>query len=126
MEDKVLRALKASIRKWRRNSKARSSKTATTGPEDCALCSLFYWEKDCKGCPVSQRVKDTHCRGTPYTQEAITELFYSWGITEEAALSGVDKKENNKTRLELKKMFHKASTKEVAFLESLLPEGETL
>ena len=37
------------------------------GPNSCGLCVKFY-KKNCRGCPVRTKTKETACSGTPYSK----------------------------------------------------------
>ena len=62
MNKQTLTALRGSIRKW---EKIVAGTGRDDGMNDCPLCAIF-WEKFCKGCPVSKAAKNTGCEGTPY------------------------------------------------------------
>ena len=65
MMDKItLKALKLSIKKWEKIVK--STRATDTGPENCALCELFYYDKYCDDCPVQEKTGSTGCEDTPY------------------------------------------------------------
>ncbi len=100
MNAETLEALKASIRKWRENAAVDDLADANTGAKGCPLCRVFY-HNDCAGCPVMEETGEECCDDTPY-------------IAADAALKRKDLP-----------AFKEASLEEVAFLESLLPEGET-
>lgn len=59
MEKHVRKALKGSIRKWKRIVKGVET---DAGGENCPLCI----EIGCSDCPVAIHANNTHCRGTPY------------------------------------------------------------
>lgn len=104
MPPRTLKALKESIAKWERNAVAVSPHEYLTDKDDCPLCSLF-WYDHCKGCPVRDRTRQTRCYGTPYDDANMK--YRTW----EEGLSTAD-------------AARAAARKEVAFLKSLLPEGE--
>jgi|SRR5690606_28026025 len=103
MDAKTLEALKASIRKWEKNAEVKTPDDYLIDSSDCPLCDLFF-HKDCDGCPVYSRTGQEMCNGTPY-REAF-KAWVQWGRAPEVA--------------------HEAARKEVAFLKSLLPEGESV
>lgn len=104
MDAKTLEALKASIAKWERNAKAEYPEEYNTSAFDCPLCQLFLGYRDaCRGCPVASATGLTHCNMTPY--KAATEAALQW-----------DKDDGEAAR--------DVALGEVAFLKSLLPEGE--
>lgn len=105
MDARTHKALMASIAKWERNAEAKTPDDYLTGPEDCALCMLFF-SKDCHGCPVSARTGESTCYGSPYGDAFLAWLAWSRWERGEPALAA-----------------HAAARKEVAFLKSLLPEG---
>jgi hypothetical protein len=63
MEDKVLEALKGSIKK---HEDILAGTGTDKGPENCPLCKLF-WEQSCKGCPIFIKTGEKSCVETPYT-----------------------------------------------------------
>lgn len=106
MDAKTLEALKASIEKWKRNAAAEKPELYLTSAYDCPLCALFLDEgAGCKGCPVSASTGKKHCNGTPYIKAYIDRGRWAMG-TGRADTA------------------HEHARAEVAFLESLLPEGE--
>lgn len=62
-------ALYRSVEKWRANASCRDIEETRTGYLTCPLCALFY-DKGCKGCPVSQHTGQMMCRGTTYLEAA--------------------------------------------------------
>lgn len=60
--DQVHKALRASIRKWRRIAYYGGE---DEGERNCALCHLFH-DHDCYGCPIAEETGERFCRGTPY------------------------------------------------------------
>ena len=96
MDAATLAALRGSIAKWR----AIADGTGTDqGPKNCPLCQVFL-KNDCEGCPVSARTGATGCSDTPYD-------YYT-----QAADDHDDP------------LMADAAEAELAFLVSLLPEGE--
>lgn len=59
----VIEAIKGAIRKWEQIA---AGTRVDGGVVDCPLCDWFYDDRRCDGCPVSERTKVGHCRGTPY------------------------------------------------------------
>lgn len=113
MEPKTLEALKASIEKWKRNAVAATPSGYVVGPLDCPLCAIFQpdngsYADACQGCPVMEKTGTKFCDGTPY-RDAF-DAHASW--CREPLGRG------------LKTAARAAALVEVAFLESLLPEGE--
>lgn len=97
MNEETLTALKDSIRRWRDCVEAR------TFISNCALCHRFTGrddEEDCEGCPVMKRTGKPVCQGTPFYEALDAHLHDD------------------------RKLFVFFAEKELAFLESLLPEGE--
>lgn len=109
MTPETLEALKASIAKWERNTKAKHPDDFKIARHDCALCDMF-WFGQCEGCPVSYNTGATRCYGTPY--EAAANARDEWDDAE----FDDDSVERRKARA--------AARKEVAFLKSLLPPEE--
>lgn len=106
MDAKTLTALKGSIEKWRRIVDGTG---VDGGTDDCPLCHLFAAEdRDCIGCPVSARAKRPGCANTPYV---------AW-----KRVASEDDGENLVATTSAAKVAARA---ELAFLESLLPTGET-
>jgi hypothetical protein len=102
MNTKTLKALKASIAHWRemRDDRLCRDEPGATG---CALCALFLRDLTCLGCPVFERTGRPKCRGTPYVDARLFWLDRLWnGRTWDA--------------------WQRAATKEIRFLESLLPK----
>lgn len=103
MNDKTLTALRGSIEKWR---KIVAGTDADRGAENCALCQAFFC---CEGCPVAEAAHADSCGNTPFEDawapiaERGADGGY-WAITEEQKA---------------------AAQKELDFLISLLPTGET-
>jgi hypothetical protein len=101
MDARTLEALKASIEKWKRNAKVWSIFNAKIKSKDCPLCRMFVQSTgSCVGCPVNGRTGERLCQDTPYL-----EAFAYYTLGDVTA-------------------FQAAAQKEVAFLESLLPENE--
>ena len=67
MNAETLKALKGSIRKWKR---IEEGKGVDRGPDNCPLCKLFFYQCDCKGCPVFEKTGLPNCSGTPYDEWA--------------------------------------------------------
>lgn len=109
MTEEALKALKASIRVWRKKYKLLSENVGRrltvkdgdvdrvvcrynevigrvpVGASDCPLCKVFRgrYHRDrftrCCGCPVSESTGDSSCRGTPY--HAFSRALPSWGCS---------------------------------------------
>jgi len=62
--EKTSRALEQAIRKW---EAIVAGSGRDLGPENCALCQLFYY-KNCVGCPVYQSTGLRYCAGSPYEE----------------------------------------------------------
>ena len=74
MDKETLKALKASVRKWKRQVK---NPFLPTGWDNCPLCKLFHpssgssrviMTKDCYGCPVQAKTGTPYCIDTPYDE----------------------------------------------------------
>ena len=104
MNNEALTALKESIAHWERNA---TGKFDGMGPEHCNLCQLFIGDR-CEGCPVFESTERPFCIDTPY--EALDVLFdeIEFSIGSETSPD-----------------FKALAQDELAFLKSLLPEGET-
>lgn len=100
MDEKTLKALKASIKHLEENTNVKTLEEASLGIEDHPLCSEFYNKKgSCNGCPVFI-ARYWGCGKSPYD-----EVYESF----------IDKDLN---------AFHAAAKKELAFLKSLLPDDQ--
>jgi hypothetical protein len=111
MDAKTLEALKASIEKWKRNAVAETPDDYKIGGNDCPLCEMFQsksqgFEGSCQGCPVFSRTGRRFCSGTPYADTVRAHDGMLAGDPDTIARARA------------------AALVEVAFLESLLPEGE--
>ncbi len=105
MKAETLKALKASIAHWRRLATGKNAFGEEPYGDDCPLCDLFYHRGEwmpCQGCPVSKRAKDSSCRNTPWSDAAMA--YRKFGANSE--------------------IFHRAATKQLKFLQSLLPRKE--
>lgn len=104
MDPKTLAALRGSIAKWR----AIVDGTGTDqGPQNCPLCQMFLVREGnlldnprCNGCPIYHETGLTSCDGTPYDNYTLAEEDHDEPTMAEAAEA------------------------ELAFLVSLLPDGE--
>ena len=106
MNATTLKALKASIRKWERNARAKTPEEYKTKGSDCALCVLFPMSS-CGSCPVANKTGYSDCVGTPYYDARAAAMDWAIFRTEQ---------ERNAA--------HAAAREEVAFLKSLLPKGK--
>ena len=107
MTTKMLKALKASIRHWRRLRDGKQRNNEIIGTDYCSLCKACGYKTPgdsgaCFKCPVYQKTWKEGCRGTPYNYA--DEMWEKYGIDSV--------------------QFRSAAAAEVYFLESLLPEGE--
>jgi len=101
MKPETLKALRESIAKWEKNSRIRNIENAKIGPDSCALCSLFYTYHRCRGCPVREETGFFQCEHTP-NSDAEDAINDNCGVAE----------------------FRRHAKREVAFLKSLLPDGD--
>lgn len=99
MNKETLKALRESIAHWKRLATGKRREGEHIGTRDCALCNLFL-AKQCVGCPVAKSTGTFGCVETPYGKAAAAR-----------AMHGFDSPE-----------FKSAARKELAFLQSLLPE----
>lgn len=108
MDDRTLKALRASIKHWEDNVEARSPHNASAAASKCALCEMFTLDPDdcCTGCPVSNATGQTECENTPY-------------YTARTALVVWRKEPSND---ELRAAWRKGAQAELDFLRSLLPK----
>ena len=119
MDDKILAALKGSIKHWEENADNDEFNAEACSAEECPLCAMFnpyikpdmqFLEKQmigCAGCPVKLATGHDFCNNTPYY--CAQNYHEVWGEEEDD---------------DAKKAFQAEAKKEVAFLVSLLPEGE--
>lgn len=105
MEAATLTALNQSIEKWERNAVAETPDDYAVRVKDCPLCDIFF-RGGCRGCPVMAATGESGCGGSPY--RAAVRACYRWEDADTA----------------LRDAAHAAARAEVAFLRSLLPEGE--
>jgi len=81
MDKRTLKALKESIAHWYRISACMTPealKEEGWGGTACPLCDEFLAD-GCKGCPVSQKVGDTLCCGTPYSPASDSLAYFCMG-----------------------------------------------
>ena len=112
MDADTLVALRGSIAKWQRIVEGHGT---DQGPYNCPLCAkfnkaflrTFVDPIGCEGCPVQEKSGKPGCLGTPY--ETIEELYEVEGMPEDEREDKLDD----------------ACKAELAFLISLLPEGES-
>lgn len=129
MDNETLVVLKASIEKWKINVEAKTPMDTKLGPNDCALCGIFFGlqKSNCHGCPVREQTGRAGCSESPY-EEAV-EARGDWR-EDFLDLHGEDPDE---WEVSAEAMSHLAwivaAQAEVDFLKSLLPveanaEGE--
>lgn len=112
MPKKTLSALRKSIQHWEKNTKSERSGDLSFGPDECALCKLFY-DYSCDGCPVSAATGSCSCDDTPYY--AAHSSFIAW-----------DRCDPSSPDIgQLRDDFRRDAQCEVDFLKSLLPEAST-
>ena len=103
MTPKMHEALLASIEHWKENLAAGMHK-AQIGGRDCPLCNATRPSPEsgvnCSKCPVMQKTGKWDCEGSPWRDVENA----SWDADEVA--------------------FREAAQREIAFLQSLLPENE--
>ena len=104
----VEKALRASIKKWKKNLRAKDPHDIKLGSIDCPLCVLIDPRSvlSCGGCPVYIATKQHFCRGNRAYNNAL--------VARNDWLDEVESKF-------LRKRFQTHAQKEVDFLESLLP-----
>lgn len=122
MDENTLKALKASIQHWRENRAARTSGAASVSANACALCALFNDDdcKGCVGCPVLARTGRPRCDRTPYHA-----AFAAWSRWWRLYLRDERFPPSIASTLAARTVFRRAATRELNFLISLLPEGES-
>jgi len=101
-------ALEASILLWQENVKAETLGEVQVGADACDLCSLYYCNVDCEGCPVADKGAPG-CVGSPYM--AARDTLYS--LARRVSLN------DKPAWLAARDAFHKAAQDEVDFLISL-------
>lgn len=99
MKPKTLKALKGSILKWKKIAQG-DRFGFDLGALNCPLCKLFL-DEGCVGCPVMEATGRDSCDGSPYRTH--------WG-----------KLGYPKRAIERDEII--AATRELVFLESLLPK----
>ena len=105
MTAETLEALRGSIAKWRAIVAGTDS---DRGPDNCALCQRF---DRCDGCPVAEAADDDGCSNTPFEDDWFPPLQTTQG--EDGGYWAVTDQQKA------------AAQKELDFLISLLPPGET-
>ena len=105
MNKKTLEALKGSIVKW---EKIVDGTGVDEGDRNCPLCTLFS-DFGCSKCPVSLKVYDTVCGGTPYQ---------NWTSHQNYKHNGIYNESKHVECPDCKRL----AKKEVDFLKSLLPK----
>lgn len=109
MEQRALKALKGSIRKW---EKIVAGTGRDKGGDNCPLClefnDRFSQEPVCEGCPVYEKTGKTLCDNSPYD-----EWLRLVHAPQRQQNPGGFKVENAKEK--------RAAQKELDFLRSLLP-----
>lgn len=111
MKPETLIALKASIEHWKRNVEAETHEEVHLGWRSCPLC-LRFRDYNCINCPVEERTGAICCRNSPY--EMASHVYKEWK-SHEGHEDYLKKPRDN---------FRREAERELAFLESLLPEGE--
>lgn len=108
-----IRAIKASIGKWRRVATGEGDER---GVRNCALCKLHFLRADplrsCRKCPVYQRTDLQFCGGSPF--EDWVALHDTRNLRENAGGDGY---------FAVTKKAKEIAQREVEFLTSLLPDG---
>ena len=65
MNKKTLQALQGSIEKWQQI--VDSTEAEDKEVDNCPLCGMF-WNRGCRGCPVSAVTGRSGCIGSPYAE----------------------------------------------------------
>lgn len=113
MPPKVLKALEGSICKWENICMGHGEER---GYIDCPLCTLFYLDKDCYGCPVVMlRTGRICCEDTPYY-----EWDEEWKNYNKFIMSTPLEQVHDEVYTPI---FAEVAEKELIFLLGLLPEG---
>lgn len=105
MDDRTLKALKASIEHWEENALLAEHDWSAISSESCALCDEFSDSEECYGCPVAKAANASGCIDTPW--EDACGAMQRWIVGRGSG-----------------KAFRKAAQDELDFLRSLLPESE--
>ena len=103
MKRETLKALEASIAKWEASATATNIDDVLDGAGSCPLCKLFFYDKECVGCPVYEATEKWACKRTPYGKAHKTFVSV---LRNQKPISD----------------FRKAAKAEVKFLKSLLPK----
>lgn len=117
LDQRTLVALRQSIEKWEQNAEAKTPDDYLVEPITCALCSVFYFDEDCVGCPVSSATGKQFCERTPYrAAEAMLGVWMATSGNKVCALA------RDAARAEARS----AARKEADFLRSLWPAGAVI
>lgn len=103
MDAKTAEALEASIKHWQENVAAETPDGVSLQADHCALCRIFFYEKNCRGCPVFARTGEQCCNESPY--RAAEYWFEQWKRRPDSA--------------EIRAEWRQTAQKEVDFLISL-------
>ncbi len=109
MKKETLEALKKSILKWKRI--VLSTKGLDEGVDNCSLCQMFVTNRRCEGCPVAVKSGQS-CTNSPYDEWSNHQHVDHPGGPEDHRVPGC-------------KECMRLAKKELAFLESLLPKGQS-
>lgn len=109
MDDKILKALKKSIKTWEKRVKAKHPSKVLISYRGCALCAAVNELAEyttCNGCPVQESVGEPNCFETPF-YDAMNS-FRDW--------------HKHPNSSEVQADWKTDAQSEVDFLKSLLPK----
>lgn len=119
MAPETLAALRASIKHWEQNRDVREPIFAGIQAKDCPLCDVFldrhrfkaesFVRDYCGACPIAKKTGQPGCEGTPWM--ATRQALSTWSCNPGNAF--------------YRHRWRVVAQREVDFLISLLPEGES-
>ncbi|MFA9261843.1 MAG: hypothetical protein ACEQSB_00585 [Undibacterium sp.] len=114
MSEQAIRALKESIKKWKKNTLATDPSEYKCWSDSCALCAIFLKRYQCFGCPIYENTKMHGCSKTPWGEAsaAFDEWADSWN-SDDLSFSN-----------DLRDLARVGAVKMAEFLEDLLSEGK--
>lgn len=122
MNKRTLKALRGSIKKWKRIV---TGYEMDQGPDNCPLCKVFQFQDEgeiCGGCPVAEATGRMACEGTPYGR--FIDAAYQENQMLGASLDGEPNWHHFDGKAVVGPRAQQAAINEYLFLVSLLPPGE--
>jgi hypothetical protein len=96
-------ALEASIKHWEENVAAETAYDVKIGPNECALCRMYWEQHNCGECPVAAATGEPECDLTPFV-----DAWRAWGCWRESD--------------DMRDAWRQAAQAELDFLKSLRTE----